>query len=251
MDKKTDLKITKAALHDALTQMFTKVNSEVMPAFKAIVDEPLDTDIVRDFQERFDAEKAKLAASYPTYDELLDFATRREVCLSRSEELVLAGMAESLYKLEAQMGPINEEIGKFNPKVLNQFIPADEIVSFMNEKLLDITSEMNSTALAIGKTVSAAQHLAAKKDSKRLLSISGKDGGTARGDKFKPVRMLACDRAKLGRFNSALHAARILAPSIVETPEFKNAGLSSDRAVQTLAEWFRKEKISFKSDTET
>ncbi|WP_186233580.1 hypothetical protein [Burkholderia gladioli] len=84
-----------------------------------------------------------------------------------------------------------------------------------------------------------------KSEAKQSAVRHGSNGGQKRAEKFEPLKLRALELARAGRFSSANHAATQIAPKILEMPEAKSIAFSSERAVQTIATWLRKEGVPF------
>ncbi|WP_155121876.1 MULTISPECIES: hypothetical protein [Burkholderia cepacia complex] len=182
------------------------------------------------------AESNQLRERYPTYDALLEYASRLSVLHDAFQKAVPKTVEEFLLSVVPYLTDNLMSSG------LNDGMGAEEVVQLFGPKVFAMIRENAENNF---QEINALLANSVKAEAKMSAIRHGASGGRKRADKFAPLKDRVFALARDGSFSSAHHAATHIAPLILSMPEAKAIGLSSASAVQTIGNWIRKEGIQF------
>lgn len=230
----------KAAIYmESLLEGMNLASESMTPLFEAFSDETIPAESIEDFWKHYEVARADLKERFPSYEELLDFVARKEAGMQNLHRTLSTEMIRTMGIMQSKLE---------SPELMSAL---DDVKGRIGFQMSNMKDAFESVALSVGRSLAAAQYAKAKQENKRALAVNGSDGGRLRAGKFDPVKQIAFSLARSGKYKSALDAATKLAPEIRKTPEFESAGLSEARLIQTLADWFRVEKIVFSKPKKT
>ncbi|WP_124837788.1 hypothetical protein [Burkholderia glumae] len=184
------------------------------------------------------SEMERISKLCQNYESALEFAARLSLLQRTFYKAAPKAIEELLHVAAAEF--VDKQ--KFPMELAGDEISADQAMQLFGPVMMGMIRERVGGHF---RDMSALLANSVKSEAKQSAVRHGSNGGQKRAGKFAPLKVRAIELARAGGFASANHAATKIAPKILAMPEAKAIAFSSERAVQTIADWLRKEGLQF------